>query len=224
MQPKSRASFASHVEWLAYVRRELSRDEQPYALAYGRTELFRRFFELRGQSLPAKLKAKLDLILGLPEPDRADRLDTLNERIMAHLIEVLFGEAGPTLGQGQHTRRLTPRQQTQELLDHLASRNPYFRLWVNYKGHAGGEFSERGWDEFLCRQLGEDDADSLDFTRAMAELDRLLVWSHDHNLPLPRYFFERTWFLHFLHEPERMAQTRALLSTLAAEIPPCMSV
>jgi hypothetical protein len=58
----------------------------------------------------------------------------------------------------------------------------------------------------------------------MAELDRLLVWSHDHNTALPRHFFERAWFLHFLREPERMIQTRTLLSTFVAEIPPCMSV
>ena len=124
------------------------RDEQPTALAYGRIELFLRFLELRGQSLPAELKAELDLILGLPDPDRADRLDTLNDRIMAHLIEMLFAEAGPTLGQEKHTSQLTPRQQTQELLDHLASRNPYFRLWIDYKRHAGGEFNERAWDEY----------------------------------------------------------------------------
>jgi len=223
MQLRSRASFADHDEWLGYVRRELPRDGQPSALAYGRMELFLRFLELRGQSLPAELKAELDLILGLPDPDRADRLDALNDRIMAHLIEVLFAEAEPTLNQEKHPRRLTPRQQTQELLDHLASRNPYFRLWIDYKGHAGSEFNERAWDEFLRRQLGENDADSLDFAKAMAELDRLLVWSYDHNISLPRHFFERTWFLHFLREPERMAQTRALFSTLVAEIPPCMS-
>jgi len=223
MQRKSRASFASHDEWLAYVRRELSRDEQPTALAYGRMELFLRFLELRGQSLPAELKAELDLILELPNPDRADRLDTLNDRIMARLIKVLFAEAGPTLDQERHTRRLTPQQLAQELLNHLTSRNPYFRLWIDYKVRAGGEFNERAWNDFLRRQLGENDADSLDFAKAMGELDRLLVWSHDHNTPLPRYFFERTWFLHFLREPERMVQTRALLSTFVAEIPPCMS-
>ena len=223
MQRKSRASFANHDEWLAYVRRELPRDEQPSALAYGRTELFLRFLELRGQSLPAEFEAELERILGLSDPDRAGQLDALNERIMAHLIEMLFAEAGPTLGQEKHTSRLTPRQQTQELRDHLASRNPYFRLWIDYKGHAGGEFNERAWGEYLRRQLSEDDADSLDFAKEMAELDRLLVWFHDHNIPLPRYFFERAWFLHFLREPERMAQTRALLSTLVAEIPPCMS-
>jgi hypothetical protein len=224
MQPKSRASFASHDEWLVYVRRELSCDEQPTALAYGRMELFLRFLELRGQSLPAELKAELDLILGLSDPDRADQLDALNDRIMAHLIEVLFAEAGPTLDLEKHTRRLTSRQQTQELLDHLASRNPYFRLWIDYKGRVGGEFNERAWDEYLCIQLGEAEAEAFDFTKAMAELERLLVWFHDHEVTLPRYFFERAWFLHFLREPERMVQTRALLSALTAEIPPCMSV
>jgi hypothetical protein len=164
----------------------------------------------------------LDLIIGLPDPDSADRLDTLNERIMAHLIEVLFAEARPTLDLEMHTSIFSPRQQTQELLDHLASRNPYFRLWIDYKGRVGDEFNERAWNDFLHRQLGENDADSLDFAKAMGELDRLLVWFHDHNISLPRYFFERTWFLHFLQEPERMAQTRALLSSLVAEIPPCM--
>ena len=224
MQRKSRASFANHDEWLDYVRRELPLHEQPFALAYGRAELFLRFLDLRGRSLPAELEAELERILGLSDPDRAGQLEVLNDRIMAHLIEVLFAEAGPTLDKEKHTRGLTPRQQTQELLDHLASRNPYFRLWIDYKGHAGGEFNGRAWDEFLRRQLGEDDADSLDFAKVMPELDRLLVWFHDREIPLPRYFFERAWFLHFLREPERMAQTRALLSTLVAEIPPCMSV
>jgi len=224
MQRKSRASFANHDEWLDYVRRELPLHEQPFALAYGRAELFLRFLDLRGRSLPAEFKTELDLIFGLPKPDRADRLDTLNDRIMAHLIEVLFAEAGPTLDKEMHTSGLTPRQQTQELLDHLESRNPYFRLWIDYKGHAGGEFNECAWDQFLRRQLGEDDADSLDFAKAMPELDRLLVWFHDREIPLPRYFFERAWFLHFLRKPERMAQTRALLSTLVVEISPCMSV
>ena len=223
MQPRSRASFADHNEWLAYVRRELPRDEQPSALAYGRTELFLRFLELRGQSLPAEVAEELERILGLSDPDRASQLDALNEQIMAHLIEVLFAEAEPTLDKEKHTSGLTPRQQTQELRDHLWSRNPYFRLWIDYKRNAGGAFNERAWGEYLRRQLGEEDADSLDFANKMAELDRLLVLFHDHNIPLPQYFFERTWFLHFLREPERMAQTRALLSALIAEIPPCMS-
>jgi len=93
--------------------------------------------------------------------------------IMAHLIETLFAEAQPTLEQDNHTSQLSLRQQTQELLDHLASRNPYFRLWIDYKGRAGGEFNERAWDAYLRRQLNEDYVDSLDFAKAMVELERL---------------------------------------------------
>ena len=224
MQPKSRASFASHDEWLAYVRRELSRDEQPTALAYGRMELFLRFLELRGQSLSEDLQAEFDRILGLSDPDRADQLDALNDRIMAHLIDKLFAEAVPPRNQEVHSSPLTPRQQTLELLGHLACKNPYFHLWVSYKVQSGGEVNEQRWDEHLRRELGDNDADAFDFAMAMVELERLLFHFHDREIPLPRYFFERVWFLHFLREPERMAQTRALLSTLVAEIPPCMSV
>jgi len=120
MQRKSRASFANQDEWLDYVRRELPLHEQPFALAYGRAELFLRFLDLRGRSLPAELEAELERILGLSDPDRAGQLEVLNDRIMAQLIEVLFAEARPTLDKEEHTSGLTPRQQTQELLDHLA--------------------------------------------------------------------------------------------------------
>jgi len=223
MPPRSRASFANHEKWLAYVRREMSSDEQEFALAYGRTELLRRFLEVRDQSLPTELQAELMRILGVSDPDRVSQLEALNERIMAHLIDVLFADARPALSEEKHTSVLPPRQQTQELLEHLASRNPYFRLWIDYKGRVGGEFNAQDWDEYLRHELGEDGAEAIDFANAIAELDRLLVWFHDREIPLPRYFFERAWFLHFLREPERMVQTRALLSTLVAEIPQCMS-
>ena len=52
---------------------------------------------------------------------------------------------------------------------------------------------------------------------------RLLTLFHDDNLPLPRLAFERIWFLHYLRGPERMAQTRAVLGTLMAELGACTS-
>ena len=224
MERKPRTSFTNHEEWLAYVSRELSRDEQRTALRYGRMELFLRFLELRGQSLPEELKTELAFIDGHSDSDRVDRLNALNERIMEHLIEALFTATGRTRDEEKHTSRLSPRQQAQELLIHLTDKNPYFRLWIDYKEHVVGEVNERAWDEFLRRQLGQNDVDSLDFANAMVNLDRLLVWFHGQSIPLPLYFSERTWFLHLLREPERMTQTRVLLNTLAAEIPPCMSV
>ena len=222
MQRKSRASFANHDEWLVYVRRELPCDEQTYVLAFGRTELLLSFLEVRNQSLPAELKAELDLILGLPDPDRADRLDTLNDRIMAHLIEMLFAEAGPTLDQEKHTRRLTPRQQTQELLDHLASRNPYFRLWIDYKGRAGGEFNERAWIDFLRRQLGEDDADSLDFAKEWRSWIGFLSGSMTRIFRcLASSLSALGSFISCVNQKEWLRRA-PFLSTLVAEIPPCM--
>jgi len=66
MQQKSRACFASHDEWLAYVRREFERDEQLYALAYGPRKLFQRFLEFARSVASGRAKAKLECLLGLP--------------------------------------------------------------------------------------------------------------------------------------------------------------
>ena len=73
------------------------------------------------------------------------------------------------------------------------------------------------------RNSGRSRAEEIDFTRSMVELDRLLTLFHDDNLPLPRLAFERIWFLHYLRGPERMAQTRAVLGTLMAELGACTS-
>ena len=72
-------------------------------------------------------------------------------------------------------------------------------------------------------ELGPEDEDDIAFTKAMADLDKLLLYFRDRNVPLPRYFFERAWFLHYLRGPERMLQTRALLNTLATETGECTS-
>jgi hypothetical protein len=57
----------------------------------------------------------------------------------------------------------------------------------------------------------------------MAELDKLLTLFHDENRELPSLSFERIWFLHYLHGPERMLQTSAVLGMLAAELAACTS-
>lgn len=57
----------------------------------------------------------------------------------------------------------------------------------------------------------------------MVELDKLLNFFRDRDQALPRFTFERVWFLHYLHEPERMLQTRAVLTMLMAEIGACTS-
>jgi hypothetical protein len=75
----------------------------------------------------------------------------------------------------------------------------------------------------LQPELDSKNEADIAFTLAMRELDQLLRYFRDRNLSLPKYMFERSWFLHLLHEPERMVQTRALLNTLTAEIEACAS-
>jgi hypothetical protein len=205
------------------VRQGLPATEQPFALACGRTELLRRFCEVRGQVFPTQFQQELERIFGQRDPDRVRQIEALNERIMAHLTDTLFAEAQPPLTRNENEIQLSPRQQMKELLDHLTSRNPYFRLWIAYKDRTSGEVNEENWNDYLQQELGENDADAVEFAKAMAQLDRLLGYFHDRETPLPRYFYERVWFLHFLCEPERMVQTRALLNTLTAEIPQWLS-
>jgi hypothetical protein len=48
MTRETPSDFASHDQWLAHVSREIPVPEQPYALAFGRMELFRRFYRMQG--------------------------------------------------------------------------------------------------------------------------------------------------------------------------------
>ena len=79
------------------------------------------------------------------------------------------------------------------------------------------------WEEYLLQELGSQGVDEIDFARAMVELDKLLNHYRDENRALPSFAFERVWFLHYLRGPERMAQTRAVLGMLTAELRTCTS-
>ena len=48
MSTSTPADFGSHDEWFAYVRSEIPVAKQPYALAFGRTELFRELLPNAG--------------------------------------------------------------------------------------------------------------------------------------------------------------------------------
>jgi hypothetical protein len=118
---------------------------------------------------------------------------------------------------------VSPKEQIQGLLDHLAKKNPYFALWIDYKYELAENSGSKDWEQYLWQQLGPADEDAIAFAKAMSDLDKLLLYFRDRNVPLPRYFFERAWFLHYLRGPERMLQTRALLNTLATETRECTS-
>lgn len=122
-----------------------------------------------------------------------------------------------------HSFPATAAEEIHELLGHLTRTNPYFALWDLYK-RGVSEYSVAGeWREFLFEQLDPANEQEIDFACAMVDLDKLLAIYRDQRLALPMLLFERICFLHYIRGPERMAQTRAVLGTLTAELAACTS-
>jgi hypothetical protein len=220
---KRPSNFGSHDDWLADIRREIPVSEQPCALAFGRMELFRRFYRMQGLSFPAQFTEELERIVTMHDPERTRALEALNDLIFTSLTMHLFNRARSTTLVDDRQTPASPRKEIEELFTHLAQKNPYFAHWVAYKRGVSERSVAEEWDEYLLQELGTQSPEAIVFTRAMVELDRLLALFHDENLALPSLAFERIWFLHYLRGPERMAQTRAVLGMLMAELEACTS-
>lgn len=223
MNDKTPFDFSTHGDWLAYVRDNVPAAGQAYALARGRTELFKSFYKVRKEIFPVEFTMDLERIEMLPDPERTARLEALNDRILVALSELLFKQALPKVAQTAPTPSTSPCERVQELLDHLALKNPHFQFWKAHREAHEVAVNSRVLDIDLQSELDSKSEADIAFTLAMRELDQLLLYFRDRNLSLPKYMFERSWFLHLLHEPERMLQTRALLNTLTAEIEACVS-
>jgi hypothetical protein len=223
MNNKTTADFTNHDEWISYVRENIPAAEQPYALAYGRTELFDKFYQARQQTFPVGFAQELARVQTLREPERTNALESLNKRIFVNLTEHLFGPVQTKVVRDRPVNPESPSKRTQHLREHLTERNPNFALWIAYKNVAKADLDEQAWEDYLCQTFGPENENEISFTRGMAELDALLVYFREKDLPLPRYSFDRCCFLHGLRGPERMLQTRALLNTLAAGIESCAS-
>ena len=223
MNAKTSTDFPNHDAWLAYVRENIATHEQPYVLASSRTELFKNFYAVRHRTLPVEFAQKLEDIRTLVEPERTSRLEQVNNQIFAAITGFLFDETKQNPVRSDFVMPVSSRERIEELLAYLGEKNPYFALWIAYKEAATDRSPANGWEQHLSQrpEVGSDDDKA--FAGAMPELDRLLLYFHEKDLLLPKYFFERCWFLHHLHGPERMLQTRALLNTLTAEIGPCAS-
>ena len=220
---KRPSNFGSHDDWLAHVRREIPVPEQPYALAVGRMDLFRRFYRMQGLSFPTQFTEELQRIETMHDPERTPALEALNDLIFRSLTMHLFNRARSITSIDDRKAPASPRKEIEELFSHLAQKNRYFALWTVYKRGVADRSVAEEWDEYLLQELGTQRAEEIAFTHAMVELDRLLTFFHDENLHLPRLAFERIWFLHYLRGPERMAQTRAVLGMLMAELEACTS-
>src|SRR5260370_8982499 len=85
MSKKRPSNFGSHDDWLAHVRRESPVPEQPYALAFGRMELFRRFCRMQGLSFPTQVTEELQRIETMHDSERTPALEALNDLIFRSL-------------------------------------------------------------------------------------------------------------------------------------------
>ena len=217
------SDFGSHDDWLLHVRREIPVPEQPYALALGRIDLFRSFYRMQGLPFPIPVAQEFERIEMLQDPERTAALEALNGEVLRNLTVHLFNQAQSN-APGSDSRFLpSPREQIEELRNHLAQQNPYFGLWVVYKRDVKDHPVTEEWREYLLQELGTGSGEEIAFAHAMVELEKLLSLFHDGNRVLPGLSFERIWFLHSLRGPERMLQTRAVLGMLAAELTACAS-
>ena len=217
------SDFGSHDDWLLHVRREIPVPEQPYALALGRIDLFRSFYLLQGLTFPIPVAQELERIEMLQDPERTAALEALNGEVLRNLTVHLFNQAQSNASESDSRFLPSPREQIQELRNHLAQQNPYFGLWVVYKRDVKDHPVAEKWGEYLLQELGARSAEEIAFAHAMVELDKLLSLFHDGNRVLPGLIFERIWFLHSLRGPERMLQTRAVLGLLTTELTACAS-
>jgi hypothetical protein len=217
------ANFSNHDEWLAYVRSEIPVAKQPYALAFGRTELFRSFYPMQSLPFPTEFADELKRIERLHDPERTVALELLNRMIFRSLTRHLFNRAQLSSPNAPSESSSFPQEKLGELLSHLAQNNRYFTLWAAYKKGVSHNSVAEGWGVYLRQELGIESGEEIAFAQAMAELDKLLNVFLDGNRDLPSLVFERIWFLHNPHGPERMAQARAILGMLTAELAPCTS-
>jgi hypothetical protein len=223
MMKKTPSDFNHHDDWLAYVRHDVPVNEQPFALAFGRMELFRSFYRVRQIEFPRRFAEELERIEGLKNPERAAAMEALNDVIFSSLSAHLFDCALTAKPPDEAETPASPQEQIDQLLDHLAVENAYFALWLVYKGVAIVPPAAEDWRDYLVQEWGTESAEDIDFAQAMSELDKLLNCFRDRNLALPNLLIESIWFLHYLRGPERMAQTRAVLGTLLAELAECTS-
>jgi len=211
--------FSDPIEWRAYVRATVQPEDVNFTLAYGRTALFLRFYEVRGERFPEEFRAELTRIDGLSDPVRTESLVVLNGRILAAMTQLLatpaassaFDEAG------------TPRELIDKLLDNLARNSPRFALWAHYSKLVQQQPEALCWEDYVANECGGGAESEVAFTLLMGDLGKLLVLFRDRNLALPPLYFERILFLHHLRTSERTLQARAVVQGLLEVIASCAS-
>jgi hypothetical protein len=223
-QLKLPTDFSDPKDWRAYVRATVPPDHVDYALAFGRTTLFIRFYEMRGQDLPEQFREELNRIEGLGNPQRTQALEALNGRILAAMTQLLFIAAQTEIPEiGESAVATSPRDEIEELLDHLGNKNTWFALWVDYTRRIEGCPDVLSWVEFVHQALKTTTSDDAEFTLLMGQLGKLLLHYRDRNRALPPLYFERISFLHHLRGAERNLQACAVVQGLVEAMGSCAS-
>jgi hypothetical protein len=224
---KSSKDFANPAEWRDYVRAFVPEQEVDYVLAFERTQLFLCFYKLRGMKPPAEVKAELDRIAKLNEPERTRALEAFNDLLLATATIQLMSECESQTVASNHTgTQSDPREQIDTLLNHLGRTSPCYRFWCHYAGSVKPA-GRLPWEEFVVtlhsRDLSKSAKRDGEYAVLIGRLGQLLAHYRDNNLPLPPLSFERIWFLDRLRGPERNLQARAVVQGLIEAIKPCAS-
>ena len=217
---KSPTDFSNHEDWAKYVLDTVAPDEVAHTLEFGRTQRFRRFYELREQAFPAEFAWELERLQTLPGTERTAGLVVLNGRIFAHMTSFLM-ESAPA--DDDTVVKETPRQEAERLLDYVGETNPWFALWLAFRARPI-ESDAPTWSEYAAQMLGNSSPNDFEFALLMPQLGELLHQFRDSNRPLPRLYFQRIWFLHYYRtnkSAERNLQARALVQGLLEAIGSC---
>ena len=96
----------------------------------------------------------------------------------------------------------SPQEQIDQLLGHLAQKNPYFALWVAYKKGVARPFDRRGLGRVSPSENSAPRAPKRSRLRTRwPNWTRFSASSVDGNRALPSLAFERIWFLHYPSRP-----------------------
>src|SRR5579862_102602 len=197
-QMKSPADFADPEDWREYVRQAVYPEDTDYTLAFGRTIMFVRFYEIRNQPFPVRFRDELGDIIQLRDPVRTQALETLNDRIFANMTQFLFATAQPANSEKSESVPTAARKLVGDLLDYLARESPFFALWARYTHQAEQPTGCHSWEEFVTNQLAAATDQDVEFAVLTGQLGNLLLHFRDREIALPPHSFERIWFLHYL--------------------------
>jgi hypothetical protein len=221
VRTKSPADFISPDEWRQYVERTVPPEEVRYTLAFGRTILFARFYEVRNLEFPYRFSSDLAELVSLQEPERTHALEALNNRIFAETTRLLCTTAQIHSQGSAECGDVDSRRLIDDLITFLANENAHLRTWMDHAERALEHSNTRSWEEFVGVSVGATEEQEIEFAALMAQLGRLLLHFRDLNLALPVHTFSRSWFLHCLRGAERNSHARAIVQELAEALHPC---